>query len=145
MNNEEEFSKEMNIIVDAEPIVDNLLKAFKIKIKNLNNDPGNDHWHSYFAIIYQNKIIGAIGSKGKPSNESCIEVGYGISESYRNLGIATEALKLFINHFFKEYSIKSIVAETEKENFASQKVLEKNCFNKIQENETILWKIESFS
>jgi [ribosomal protein S5]-alanine N-acetyltransferase len=61
----------------------------------MKSDPGNDHWYSYFAIIREGKLIGMIGSKGKPDENNSIEVGYGISEKYFNNGFTTEALGYF--------------------------------------------------
>ena len=127
--------------IDVEEIKGPLLFAFKKKIENMNKDPGNEIWYSYFTIIYKGRIIGTIGPKGKPDSDKQIEIGFGIAEKYRNKGMATEAVGLFCDWYFKNTEIDAILAETEKENIPSQKVLQKNAFRKvIEKDNNILWK-----
>lgn len=129
--------------IEAVKIEGPLLHAFEKKIENMDNDPGNEIWYSYYAIIYKKTIIGTIGPKGKPDSNNNIEIGFGISEKYRNKGMATEAAGLFCEWYFENTTIKAIIAETAKENRASQKVLKKNSFQILKEEKsTITWIVE---
>lgn len=133
---EDKIEKEM----DYEEIKGPLMRAFEIKIGNLEKNPGSEVWHSYFAIATDNKIIGAIGPKGEMNRESAIEIGYGINEKYWNKGIMTEALALFCDYYLNRLGVGKIVAETDRDNLASQKVLIKNSFVRLAENEkTVIW------
>ena len=56
-----------------------------------------------------------------------VEVGFFINPNYRNNGYASTALKLLSDWAFTN-KVKTITAQTDKSNIASQKVLEKNGF-----------------
>lgn len=114
--------------IEAEPIRDHLLFVFEKKIENMDNDPENEKWLSYFAIIFDKTIVGLIGPKGKPDYNFEIEIGYGISKSYQNKGIMTEAVKAFCQHYFKNENVRNMIAVTAIANIPSQKVLLKNGF-----------------
>jgi ribosomal-protein-alanine N-acetyltransferase len=132
--------------IDAEPIRDHLLFVFERKIENMNNDPENEKWLSYFALIFDNTIVGLIGPKGKPDENLEIEIGYGISKSYQNKGIMTEAVSAFCNHYFKNENVRSILAVTAPSNIASHKVLRKNGFFTYKsDNEEIHYKLTSLA
>jgi [ribosomal protein S5]-alanine N-acetyltransferase len=97
------------------------------------------HW-----IIIENKLnlnIGGIGCAGMPDENGQAMIGYYIDKKFEGMGYATEALNCFMNHLFKNESLKSIVADTLIENIASQKVLEKNNFLfECETEEGLRWK-----
>lgn len=126
----------------GEGIGDGLRIPLQKKLENMKNDPGNDKWYSYYCIIYQNKVVGLIGSKGKKDINKSIEIGYGIGKRYRNLGLATAALMSFSKMFFINEDIDFIIARTLKNNIPSQKVLNKCYFNKIgEEKDEFIWRL----
>ena len=56
----------------------------------------------------------------------CIaEIGYGISKEYRNNGYAAEAVKAVLKWAFDNPGVIAVEAETDPENAASKRVLEK--------------------
>lgn len=136
------LEEKLNIIIDHYPLDKKLKQIFNIKIDKMNNNNGNDHWFSYFVILYNNKIIGTIGSKGKPDNNNSIEIGYGISKKYNNRGFATESIKCFKDEILKFYKLEKIIAKTDKNNIASQKVLLKNNFKLIEKGNYFLWQLK---
>ncbi len=109
--------------IDSEEIEGDLRRAFNIKIENMNNDPGNEKWYSYFAMIVDSRIIGSIGAKGKPDKDGSIEIGYGISPNYEGNGYTTEAVSMFCHYYFSNHLVKAIKACTDLSNTASQKVI----------------------
>ncbi len=115
--------------IDSEEIEGNLQRAFNIKIENMNNDPGNEKWYSYFALIVDGRIIGTIGAKGKPDKDGIIEIGYGISPKYERNGYTTESVSIFCHYFFSNHLVKAIKACTDISNSASQRLLIKNGFD----------------
>ena len=127
-----------NLPVDTEEFDEYLKFVYQTKINNMEKDPGQEIWYSYYSIIFENRIIGTIGPKGKQDSTGTIEIGYGISEKYWNRGIITNAIGIFCDWYFKNTSINSIKAETNVTNIASQKVLIKNGFSiTIKNNERI--------
>ncbi len=128
--------------IDTGPIEGMLLSAFNTKIENMTKDPDKEIWYSYYAIIYDKKIVGHIGPKGLPDKMNQIEIGYGLSQTYWNHGIVTEAIKLFCKWYFINTDISKITAETDSSNIGSQKVLIKNKFARVNEGkDKQLWEL----
>ena len=83
------------------------------------------------AILADGKIAGSIGLKTQEDiYRKNAEVGYFLGEQYWGKGIASIALKQFIEYVFKTFPITRIFAPVFSNNKASQRVLEKNRFRK---------------
>lgn len=67
--------------------------------------------------------IGGIGFKGKPEAGS-VEIGYGLVPSARGSGYAAEAVRVLLA-FAREQGLSRVVADTERDNVASQRTLER--------------------
>jgi ribosomal-protein-alanine N-acetyltransferase len=84
------------------------------------------------------KLIGIIGHyRIQPENHRC-EIGYMILPQYNGQGIVTEAIKVVLEYGFEDLNMHSIEAVIDPDNFASERVLQKNGFVKeahILENE----------
>lgn len=78
------------------------------------------------------KAIGGIGFKGQPDN-GCVEVGYGLVPSARGNGYAAEALTALLN-VAAEHGISRVVADTDKDNVASQRTLQRAGFHQVSDN-----------
>ena len=100
-------------------------KQFKLFKKSRSKLP----WCSIWVITSakDKAIIGTINFKNSPYKTKVVEVGFFINPNYRNNGYASTALKLLSDWAFTN-KVKTITAQTDKSNIASQKVLEKNGF-----------------
>lgn len=76
--------------------------------------------------------IGGIGFKGPPQ-DGVVEVGYGLAPSARSNGYATEALRAIVD-LAAALDVTTIRADTDLDNVASQRVLEKVGFRPIRED-----------
>jgi [ribosomal protein S5]-alanine N-acetyltransferase len=127
-------------------ILDEEMKhAMKVRLKKVLEDVENFLWLTNWAIINKekNQIIGFIMIKGSPNDAGEVIVGYGIEENYRKNGYATESLKKLIKWIFMNPKAKCVIADTEKANIPSHKVLENAGAIKYKEtDELIWWKIE---
>jgi len=89
----------------------------------------------------ENKMIGDLCIIGEPNAAGEIEIGYGTYDEFRGNGFMTEIVGGIIEWAKTQPLVKSIKASTEKTNAASFKVLQKNGFLQIGENETFYhWK-----
>lgn len=88
--------------------------------------------HYKFAIFVNGQFGGSIALFNPKSN--IYEVGFFVLKKYRNKGIATKATKEILNFGFKKLKLNKIVAITDMNNKASQKILKKVGFKKIKEN-----------
>jgi RimJ/RimL family protein N-acetyltransferase len=61
---------------------------------------------------------------------SRMEIGYALIPSERNKGYGTEAVQIMVDYLFLSKDINRIQAETDVKNIASQRVLEKNGFQR---------------
>ena len=89
-----------------------------------------------------NKMVGDLCFVGAPNADGEIEIGYGTYEIFAGKGYMTEAVGGMISWAKKQPEILAIIADTEKQNTASFRVLEKNGFVKTDETETLLkWRL----
>jgi RimJ/RimL family protein N-acetyltransferase len=68
-------------------------------------------------------VVGAIGFKGGPDDANQVEIGYGITESARGFGYATEAVTALVELASRQGV--TVIAETETHNDASERVLQR--------------------
>ncbi|MDR2792963.1 MAG: GNAT family N-acetyltransferase [Treponema sp.] len=134
---------EIDCKYDAEPIEGEFLNIINGQIKVIENDPANYTYHSFWFIIMKEDktVAGSMDFKNIPNELKEIEIGYGLGKHYEHKGYMTEAVKAFCEMALMDQRIETIIAETEMENIASHKVLERCGFKKYQEEETIWWKL----
>ena len=105
--------------------VDELKIAYTEMLYGCLNNPDQWEWYAIWMIeLKDGTHIGELCFKGLDS-DGIAEIGYGISEEYQNNGYATEAVKALIQWAFNAPQVIAIEAETESENTASIRVLEK--------------------
>lgn len=113
------------------------LEHFRLIDEKIENNTGIN-WA--ITIKGNPKLIGIIGHyRLQPENHRC-EIGYMILPQHNGQGIVTEAIKVVLEYGFEDLNMHSIEAVIDPENYASERVLQKNGFVKeahILENE--LW------
>ena len=77
-----------------------------------------------------NKIVGFIDLKNINWDIPKTEIGYFIHKDYEGKGIASNALKMIISFCFDDLKMSKLFLRTTKGNIGSQKVAEKNGFQK---------------
>lgn len=94
-------------------------------------------WYRLWSIVNKDddKNIGGICFKGPANEKGQVEVGYGIDEKYQNQGYGTEAISKITEWALGQEGIDDVIAETEKENIASQKLLKKVGYKLCNETE----------
>lgn len=105
------------------------MKNWIVEAKELTGR--DDPTEEYLAYAIQLKESGiVIGSVGCSYYEDLEKVGvtYFIGGNYRNKGYASEAVKAYIQYFFRRYRINEIIATVREENISSRRVIEKSGF-----------------
>lgn len=106
----------------------------------LAGDPTLLQWGSWLIIRESDQaIVGDIGFKGKPNSVKQVEIGYGLLQQYCHNGYATEAVAALIKWALGMDKVDKIVAETEKENWRSMRVLEKVGMQKTNETARMVY------
>ena len=115
---------------------DELHSAYGEMLNGCRRDPENRVWYAPWKMILKESQthIGEIGFKGVVRDHT-VEIGYGILPEYEGNGYTSEALLAITQWAFGKTEIVFIKAETESENKASQRVLEKCGFTPDGEGE----------
>ena len=88
-------------------------------------NPDQWEWYAIWIIeLNDGTHIGDFCFKGLDSN-GVAEIGYGILEEYQGQGYATEVVKAALRWAFQNPNVTAIEAETDADNAASKRVLEK--------------------
>lgn len=104
---------------------DTFLSAMSMIYFYQNADPKR---FLYRAILKDQQVVGFISAQVK--NESSCELSYWVGASYWNQGIMSEAVALMCQEVFSKLPILCIYALVDQKNVRSQRVLEKNSFQK---------------
>ncbi|WP_333861127.1 GNAT family N-acetyltransferase [Clostridium sp.] len=101
-------------------------------------------WYTNWQIILNNRnlSIGSACFMGYCGSDGTVEIGYGINEKYRCNGYMTEVVNSMCQWALKDKKVLRIIAGTDKDNTASQKVLKKCGFIIYDEDhEKYLWQL----
>lgn len=116
-------------------------KALEYRRKMVLKYPDTYEWYTEWELIETGEqvIIGGVMLMSE-RNEGEVEIGYGIDEQYQNKGYMTEAIRALIDWMFQQSEdLMYVVAETEKENIASQKVAIHVGMKKYRETDECDW------
>ena len=86
-------------------------------------------WYAVWDIRLKHTgvLAGDLSFKGLDP-DGMAEIGYGMRKPYENQGFMTEAVAAMVKWAFRQSGVKSVEAETEPGNLASQRVMEKAGF-----------------
>ena len=127
---------------------DNLLSNTVSSLISKNKEIQNEYGVSKFLVFdKENKLIGTCGFSKLPKfyikevrdqqlinmidKDQSLQFGYRVSEEFQGKGYATKISKMIVNLFFENEKNEYIIAGTDKDNIASQKILWKNNFTNI--------------
>lgn len=116
--------EQMEVMIASETDAE-LQKAYREMLEGCRRNPDRWEWHAMWMIeLPDGTHIGDLCFKGLDASGTA-EIGYGILEEYQGQGYATEAVQAALRWAFLRPEVKEIEAETDPENKASQRVLEK--------------------
>ena len=107
-----------------------LKTAYEEMLQGCLAHPAQWNWYAVWIIARKGGTkVGDLSFKGLQADGS-VEIGYGISEEYRGLGYASEAVNAAVLWALRQSGVSRVEAETEPGNRASQRVLEKCGFTR---------------
>jgi ribosomal-protein-alanine N-acetyltransferase len=86
-------------------------------------------------------VVGGVGFHGAPKGGE-VEIGYGIVPSRQGRGYATEAVSTLVSLALSMPEVVGVVAGTDADNVASQRVLEKTGFRPVDESDGWRYRVE---
>ena len=93
--------------------------------------PEWEGWLAWYAVRIDSDyplLCGSIGFKGPPDERGMVEIGYSVLPEFQGQGLATEMVAAIVKWAKRQPQIKRVEAETNIDNNASIRVLEKNNF-----------------
>lgn len=84
-------------------------------------------------------VVGDIGFNAGPTEKGVIEVGYSTYPHFMNRGYMTEALAAMTTWAFAQPNVTIVIAQTDKGNAPSHRVLQKNNFEPFAEADQLYW------
>jgi len=116
-------AEQMKTMIAAENNED-LQAAYKEMLEGSLTYPDQREWYALWIVeLKDGTVVGDLCFKGLINGVA--EIGYGISEKHQNRGYATEAVEAVVKWALKQSGVTRIEAETEPDNTASRRVLEK--------------------
>lgn len=107
-----------------------LKEAFQQMLDGCRSHPTQREWYALWNLERNDEskaIVGHLSFLGAPSH-GMVEIGYGIHAAYERQGYMTEAVSAAVRWAAAQEGVEQIEAETEKDNIASQRVLQKAGF-----------------
>lgn len=135
------FEKAFGYPYKGEELTGKLYKVFENQISVVEEKGPEYIWCTFWLMINKQEqaIIGSFSFKAVPDKNGIVEVGYGINPNYGKRGYTTEALKGAIEWAFAQPKVTKVIAEVDKENIASQRVLQKCCMIRFKEVNEYDW------
>lgn len=115
---------QMEAAIEAESD-EEMKKAYHEMLDGCLQHPGQWDWYAMWMIeLHDGTHIGDLCFKGLIP-DSNPEIGYGILPEYQGQGYASEAVQAAVIWAFQDPVVSAVEAETDPENTASQRVLQK--------------------
>jgi len=108
-----------------DPVVVSHVRRIVARLREGGYEGG--HW----MIVTGGESVGLCGIKYPPSADGEVEIGYGIAPSRHHRGHMTRGLALVLDALRRDPVIRTVIAETAVDNAASQRVLERNGFDRV--------------
>jgi len=107
-------------------------KAYTEMREGTLSHPGQELWHAAWRMTRKDtgETVGDLCFKGAPDDKT-VEIGYGVLDAFQSQGYATEAVKALCEWAFSRDGVYFVRAITEDGNAASERVLEKNKFRRV--------------
>lgn len=137
----QQLEREIGLSITQTKLDEEMQYAMQVRRRKVLEDEEHYMWLTNWMIVTvdTNHIVGFVMLKGRPNKVGNVIIGYGIENEYRRKGYATEAIGGLINWIFENPEVKYVIADTDKVNISSHKVLVKNGAEKYSETDELLW------
>ena len=140
------LGSELGVSISPQLVDGPARRATSYKREKMSGLPPESHpWYTFWLVVIaaEGRGVGLAGFKGAPNERGEVEIGYGIDPASRNRGYTTEAVRALIAWAFTDPACEAILADTLKENVASNRVLAKVGMQIYYEtDEGLCWKVE---
>jgi ribosomal-protein-alanine N-acetyltransferase len=107
------------------PESDDVREGLPWHLGYLESDQRQRAWRIRVVVERATNLVGAVNLKGPPDAEGEVEIGWGISETWRRRGYAREAVTEVMDWVVRQPGTKSLTATIADDNVASQELAAK--------------------
>lgn len=127
INEEETVETELSLSSHEVFLDEELRQALKFRLSKVLEDEENYIWYTNWLIVSKEKncIVGGIMLKGLPNEQGEVVIGYYTFPQYQGMGYMTETVRMMKDWLLRQSSVKYVIADTDKNNIASHRVLQK--------------------
>ena len=143
LENIQSLEKELACNYKAEPIEGVFLQIVRGQYEITEKDPDNYLWHSFWFLVrkWDRTVVGCTDFKDIPNDKGKVEIGYGLGKEFEHNGYMTEAVKAMCDWALNQENVVYIIAETDLEGIASQRILHRCGFSEEKREETVWWRL----
>lgn len=137
------LERELRCSYRAQPIEGIFKEILEGQLRRAETDRANYLWHSFWLIIRKPDgiAVGLADFKRPPDENGEVEIGYGLGQDFRHLGYMTEAVRAMCNWAMGQEGVRHIIAETDLDGLASQRILLRCGFAEYGRGETVWWRL----
>lgn len=137
------LEQELRCTYDAAPLEGEFGDAVKGQLKIAKKDARNYLFHSFWMIMRKEDriIIGSADFKGVPNENGEVEIACELGEKYLNQGYMAETIEALCHWAKKQPRVRSIIAETKRNNLNGQHILSQCGFYKERIEDSIWWRL----
>lgn len=134
---------ELGCIYRAEPLTGIFLDIVKQQYEIVKKDSSNYLYHTFWFIIHKvdRVVVGSADFKNIPNEKGEVEIGYGLGKEFEHNGYMTETVNAMCEWALSQKAVSCVIAETERDNRASHRVLERCNFRLYKQEENLWWKL----
>nr|WP_281548553.1 GNAT family N-acetyltransferase [Alistipes onderdonkii] len=105
--------------------------------------PVNHLFHTFWFLILRDggAVAGSACFKGAADADGRVEIGYGLEKAFEKQGYMTEAVRALCAWAKQQPGVRQITAETDPDNRASQRVLQRAGFHPAEADATRWWSL----
>ncbi len=135
------FCNYINLRYESEDLSnETVVTNLKNQLAKMKEDKQNNIWHAIWVVVSvkQKAIVGRINFLGTPDVTGKVQTDFYTHVPYRRRGIMTSAINL-VSTFALDNGASLVEAIVQKDNLPAQKVLDNNKFEKVVNEETIVY------
>ncbi|MBG9456602.1 alanine acetyltransferase [Lysinibacillus sphaericus] len=127
INEEKTLEIELSVSSNEVFLDEELRQALKFRLSKVLEDEEDYIWYTNWVIVSKEKncIVGGIMLKGLPNELGEVVIGYYTFPQYQGNGYMTDTVRLMKDWLLSQSNVKYVIADTDKNNIASHKVLQK--------------------
>ena len=136
------LERELHCRYLAEPMEGSFAEIVKGQMEPTAKDPEHCYWHSFWFLIRKSDrtVVGSADFKSPPDENGETEIGYGLGKDFEHNGYMTETVQAMCEWAMRQNGVSHVIAETETDNYPSQRVLQRCGFTEYARAETIWWR-----